>query len=177
MKKIFFTILYYSIFRYLPSIKIHKVRFFNKMRANILHLANFDIDKSANIGRNVYIASPKYLKIGKLSSLGNNFRAQNTNLVIGDYVMTAENILIMGGGHKNDDTTKPMIFQGGVGRTNLIIEDDVWIGARVIILAKNNIIGKGAIIGAGSVITKDVPPYAVVAGNPAKIIRYRKIED
>ena len=55
----------------------------------------------------------------------------------------------------------------------IVIEDDVWIGARVIIL-KGVTIGKGSIIGAGSVVTKDVEPYSIVGGNPAKLIRKRK---
>jgi acetyltransferase-like isoleucine patch superfamily enzyme len=51
-----------------------------------------------------------------------------------------------------------------------MISDFVWIGANVIIL-KGVTIGEGAIVGAGSVVTKDVPPYTIVAGNPARIIR------
>ena len=54
---------------------------------------------------------------------------------------------------------------------DVVIEEDVWIGANVSILCKN--IGRGAIIAAGSVVKKDVPPYAVVAGVPAKVIKYR----
>lgn len=53
-----------------------------------------------------------------------------------------------------------------------VIGNDVWIGTRVMLMG-NVSIGDGAIIGAGSVVTKDVPPYAVVAGNPARILRYR----
>jgi acetyltransferase-like isoleucine patch superfamily enzyme len=53
---------------------------------------------------------------------------------------------------------------------DIIIEDKVWIGFNVIIL-KGVKIGEGAVIGAGSVVTKDVPPYHIVAGNPAKIIK------
>lgn len=54
-----------------------------------------------------------------------------------------------------------------------MIEDDVWIGAKVII-TKEKHIGSHSIIGAGAVVTKDVPEYAVVGGNPAKIIKMRK---
>ncbi|WP_214609591.1 CatB-related O-acetyltransferase [Prevotella heparinolytica] len=58
----------------------------------------------------------------------------------------------------------------------LSIGNDVWIGARVMIMGGLNI-GDGAVIGAGAIVTKDVPPYAVVAGVPAKIIRYRFNEE
>lgn len=53
-----------------------------------------------------------------------------------------------------------------------VIENDVWIGDNVVILPEVKI-GTGAIIGAGAIVTKDVPPYAIVGGNPAKIIKYR----
>ena len=55
---------------------------------------------------------------------------------------------------------------------NIIIKDDVWIGANAIILSGVTI-GQGALIGAGAVVTKDVPPYAIVGCNPAKVIKYR----
>jgi len=58
-----------------------------------------------------------------------------------------------------------------------IVEDDVWIGHNAIILPSVKLIGRGAVVAAGSVVTKDVPKYAIVAGNPAKIIRYRFSED
>ena len=55
----------------------------------------------------------------------------------------------------------------------IIIKDDVWIGAGVIVL-KGITISEGAVIGAGSVVTKDIPPFAIAVGNPAKVIKYRK---
>ena len=55
----------------------------------------------------------------------------------------------------------------------LNIGSDVWIGANAIITPSCKKIGNGSVIGAGSIVTKDVPDYAIVAGNPAKIIRYR----
>ena len=88
--------------------------------------------------------------------------------------MTAEEVLVIGGGHIHDRTDIPMVQQGSLPKTTLEIEDDVWIGRRATIIAKNYKIGKGAIIGACAVVTKEVPPYAIVAGNPAKIVGYRK---
>ncbi|MEH7581800.1 DapH/DapD/GlmU-related protein, partial [Priestia megaterium] len=65
-----------------------------------------------------------------------------------------------------------LIFEGYTKREPVIIEDRVWIGARCIILPGVTI-GKGATVGAGAVVTKDVPPYTVVAGNPAKVVKYK----
>ncbi len=58
-------------------------------------------------------------------------------------------------------------------RTRLTIGNDVWIGHGVILLPGVTSVGDGAVIGAGSVVHQDVPPYAIVVGNPARIIRYR----
>lgn len=58
---------------------------------------------------------------------------------------------------------------------NVVIDDFVWLGSDVIICG-NVHIGEGAIVAIGSVVVKDVPPYAIVGGNPAKIIKYRNIE-
>lgn len=63
-----------------------------------------------------------------------------------------------------------------IGRTGIFVGNDVWIGRKAIVLPQIRI-GNGAVVGAGSIVTKDVPPYAVVAGNPAKIIRYRFDEE
>lgn len=62
--------------------------------------------------------------------------------------------------------------QEGVSKGNIVVEDDVWIGFRSTILSGVHI-GQGAIVAAGSVVTKDVPPYAIVGGIPAKVIKYR----
>ena len=66
-----------------------------------------------------------------------------------------------------------MSKQGNKPSTPLHICSDVWIGARAIVLSCCKRIGKGVIIGAGSVVTKDIPDYAIVGGNPAKVIMVR----
>jgi len=57
-------------------------------------------------------------------------------------------------------------------KSTTLIGNDVWVGAAALVL-RGVVVGDGAVIGAGSVVTKDVPPYAIVAGNPARLIRYR----
>ena len=87
--------------------------------------------------------------------------------------MMAPEVLILGGNHRFDRLDIPMMFQGNVEYAPVEIGNDVWIGSRVIILPGLKI-GEGSIIGAGSVVTKDVMPYSIVAGNPAKLIKMRK---
>ena len=90
-------------------------------------------------------------------------------LKIGDYVIIGDSASIITCSHDIDDpewTFKPY---------GLEVEDYVWIATRAMILPSCRRIGRGAVIGAGAVVVKDVPPMAVVSGNPAQIIRYRKV--
>ena len=66
--------------------------------------------------------------------------------------------------------------QEAVSKGDIIIDDDVWIGYKATILSGVHI-GQGAVVGAGAVVTKDVPPYSVVGGVPAKVLRYRFAEE
>jgi acetyltransferase-like isoleucine patch superfamily enzyme len=82
--------------------------------------------------------------------------------------------MIIGANHRFDDLSRPIAKQGLV-RKSVVIEDDVWIGGRVNILAGVTV-GRGSVVAAGAVVTHDVPPYSVVAGVPAKVIKTRKQE-
>jgi acetyltransferase-like isoleucine patch superfamily enzyme len=92
-------------------------------------------------------------------------------VTIGDGVRIAHRVSILSEDHRFDDPTLPIYEQGKIGKA-VVIHDDVWIGCGVIIL-KGVSIGRGAIVGAGSVVTRDVPEMAVVAGNPARVLKYR----
>jgi maltose O-acetyltransferase len=91
---------------------------------------------------------------------------------MGSYVMIAPDVAFIGKMHRVDSVEVPMIAQGEVEVRQTVVEDDVWVGQRVVVLPGVKI-GHGAIVGAGAVVTKDVPAYAVVGGVPARFIKYR----
>lgn len=95
-------------------------------------------------------------------------------VTLGRYNMIGPHVMLAGGSHNFEDTSIPMRFQGGTTK-GIILEDDIWIGANVVVLDGVRI-GQGAIVGAGAVVTKDVEPYAIVVGNPARFIRFRPDE-
>ena len=111
------------------------------------------------------------LSIGDRSGVGINCEVHG-QVVIGKNVMMAPEVVIYTKGHAFDNPKKPMIEQGETTMKPVVIEDDVWIGRRVIILPGVRI-GHGAVIGAGSIVTKDVGAMTVVAGNPAKVVKKR----
>ncbi|ELI1804019.1 acyltransferase, partial [Vibrio parahaemolyticus] len=128
-----------------------------------------------SFGCKVYPA--EFIDIGEGTFLGRGVvvstsASGNSKIQIGKNVLLAQDVLIIGGNHEYKDPSIPIKNQGEGKQGNIMIGDDVWIGARSIILTGVSI-GKGAVIGAGSVVTKDVPCFAVAAGNPAKIIKYR----
>ena len=92
-------------------------------------------------------------------------------VIIGDNCLIAQNVLITTSEHGMIKNGKPMRLQKEIDK-DVIIESDVWIGAKAIILPGVTI-HKGAVIGAGAVVTKNVSPYAIMGGVPAKLIKYR----
>ena len=125
-----------------------------------------NIQKNASIGMRI--------RIGNNSGIGANCVVPD-HVSIGDNVMMGPNCYFVTRNHAFSDTSLPMIKQGFSEGKSITVGNDVWIGYGCIILPGVTI-GNGAIIGAGAVVTKDVPPYAIVGGNPAKIIKYRTNE-
>jgi maltose O-acetyltransferase len=115
------------------------------------------------------------IELGDDSSLGIDCMIPY-DLKVGKDVMMGPYVVIVGNSHQFSRSDIPMRLQGLKEYPPVRIEDDVWIGARAIILPGLTI-GKGSIIGSGSVVTKDVPPYAIVGGNPARLIKYRTFEE
>ena len=113
-----------------------------------------------------------HITIGYHSGLGINSVIGN-DVHIGDHVMMGPECHIYTRNHKISRTDIPIREQGYDEVNPVYIEDDVWIGARVIILPGIRI-GKGSVIGAGAVVTKDIVPYSVVGGVPARVIKNRE---
>lgn len=129
-----------------------------------------------NVGKNVnieqYVVFGEEFEIGDNSTVG--FRSDIYGPVkIGKDVMIGPEVAIYTHNHKHDEIDIPMIKQGYTENKPVYIEDNVWIGRRVLIMP-GVCIGTGSIVAAGAVVTKNVEPYSIVGGNPAKIIKYRK---
>lgn len=124
-----------------------------------------------HIERRAHIGYWEKVSIGRGSSIGENAYI-DAHLTIGDDVMMARDVIILGRNHEFSDTTLPMRLQGFREFEPVSIGNDVWISIRVTILPGVKI-GSHSIIAAGAVVTSDVPEFAIVAGVPAKVIGWR----
>lgn len=175
MKKlvhIFFLILYYGIAQHLPSSYAPFIgTFCNRIRIFCVKHIFKKCGKISTIDRKAYFGTGSGIEIGNYSGIGARCIIPK-NTIIGDYVMMAPDIYIIDNNHVAKDVSTPMCFQGKTENKVTIIEDDVWLCARVMIMPGKKIC-HGSIIAAGSIVTKDVEPYSIMGGNPAKLIRNR----
>jgi maltose O-acetyltransferase len=171
MKRLICYVLYYFFARHLPisykpyalGAKIIRYWICKGMFARC--------GKNVNIEHGADIGSGRHIEIGDNSGIGINCVVKRA--IIGNNVMMGPDVVFLNQSHRFDNPDKPLQQQGYVEYDPIVIGDNTWIGTRVIVLPGRKI-GKCAIIGAGAVVTKDVPDYAIVAGNPAKTIHFRK---
>ena len=143
-------------------------------RSFLSPLAGF-VPRQVSIGDHSYIAGYAYVTedvtMGAHSTI-NPYAVVRGQIRLGDGVRIGAHANVLGFNHNAEDTTRP-IWQQGVSAKGIVIGDDVWIGSAATIL-DGVTIGSHCVIAAGAVVTKDVPDYAIVGGNPAKIIRDRR---
>lgn len=130
----------------------------------------------ARVARHVYIhntariAFPWRLSIGEHSAVGDRAELYNLGpLTVGAHVTISQEAFLCGGTHDSTSRAMPLI------RSAICLEDDVWICARALI-SPGVTVSTGAVVAAGSVVTRDVPPWTVVGGNPARFIKPRAWE-
>jgi len=138
-------------------------------------------------GRNVVLWAKNGIKIGKNCYIGRNSQIE-CNIDFGDDILIANNVAFVGRyDHNYQEIGKSIRLSSQVRDDDYkwkelsqttVLEDDVWIGYGAIILSGVKI-GKGSIVAAGSVVTKDIEPYSIYGGNPAKKItnRFNSMED
>ncbi len=121
----------------------------------------------------LYINSPELVSIGANCNFAQRtFLTGGGGIQIGDRVGFGPDTKVWSVNHRFEDPDTPWLLQGWE-KKSVVIEDDVWLGASVFVMPGVRI-GKGAIVSAGTVVAKSVPAYAIVAGNPGRVIGWRK---
>ena len=166
MLKRYFFLTLYGVVKYLPT-PIGDVFRWLVLKPFVGRLDTFWIHEG------VTIHHPERLRIGKRSSL-NEFVFINAygGIDIGDYVAIGHRTTLVSAEHGFAGRLRAPYVQPIVGKS-IRIEDGVYLGAGVIVLGGVKI-GRGSVIAAGAVVTSDIPPYAVAAGVPARVLRYRE---
>ncbi|MEO8327054.1 MAG: acyltransferase [Nitrospirota bacterium] len=164
---------YYGFAQYLPTQPRPGWQFAYWLRRKLAKHIFLKCGTDIIVKQQAYFGKGNQVVIGDRSQLGENLKAES-DLTVGDDVLMGPDIIMMSSSHAFHRLDMQINQQGALPRRPIIIGNDVWIGTRVIILPGIQV-GDHAIIGAGSVVTKNVPPLAIVAGNPAKIIRSRSI--
>jgi len=163
--------LYYILARQLPDVPMPGAWVGQTLRRLLAQQIFEKCGAHVRINRGANFGTGARIHLGENSSISIDcWVASDTQ--IGDDVMMAPEVTILSNSHNFGRTDISMRAQGAPPPRPVRIGNDVWIGTRSIILPGVRV-GDHCIIGAGSVVTKDVPDWAIVGGNPARIIRYR----
>jgi len=164
-------IFYYGFAQFLPTQPVIGWKIAYKIRRMLVEKIFMNCGKDVIIKSKAYFGNGENVVIGDRSQIGANCKMEN-DLIIGDDVVMGPDIVIMSSSHAYNRLDIPINKQGALPRRPPKIGNDVWIGTRVVILPGVTI-GDQAVIGANTVVTKDVPPKAVFAGCPGRVIRWR----
>ncbi len=149
------------------------------LESGVFILCGALIEGAVSIGRNTVVndysiisAYGGYVKIGENCTV-NPFAILygHGGLTIGNGVRIASHCVLIPSDHIYSDPTIP-IYKQGIEKLPIVIEDDVWIGSGAKVLGGIKI-GKGSVIGAGAVVNRDIPPFSIAVGVPAKVIKQR----
>ena len=164
-------LIYYVFARHFPTQPMPGWRFGYWLRGVLARRIFKSCGPGVLIKHGAYFGSGSEVELGARSQIGHNARIDH-DVVIGADVLMGPDVVMMSAGHEYSDPTLPINQQGQTPRRPIHIGNDVWIGTRVVVLPGVHI-GDGAVVGANAVVTRDVPPRAVVAGVPARLIHMR----
>jgi maltose O-acetyltransferase len=171
MKRKVALFLYYTIAKRFPTQPVPGWKIGYALRRKLVSIFAENCGKNVIIKQNAYLGSAIGLSLGDNAQVGANSRI-GPEVTIGNDVLMGPDVVLMTTNHAFEDPDIPIRLQGSLPIKPIVIEDDAWLGTRVIVLPGIKI-GKGAIIGAHSLVTKDIPPYTIWGGVPAKYIRKR----
>ena len=163
-------------FKYRSKNKFFNNRFETGFRLE--YPKNVRLNSNSYFGLNckIYACETSIVEIGKNASFNSNVMINGRGvgkILIGNNVLIGPNVVIRSNNHNYEDPNIPIINQG-MTNGEIIIKDNVWISSNCVILP-NCTIGEGSIVAAGAVVTKDIEPYSIVGGIPAKKIGNRDI--
>ncbi len=161
---------YYIVASHLPDLAFPGGQIFNSTRCALLRRIVPRFGTRNEIDGRVYIGDGSDVEVGSRCQINRGCRLNR--VLIADNVMIGPEVIVVGKLHHTNSLDVPMIDQGDYEKAHTVIQEDVWIGARVVILP-GVVIGTGSIVGAGAVVTRDVSPRTVVGGVPAKVIGHR----
>lgn len=161
-----------------------RYRIFYLGRAHIALSAKITGWAACRIGRNAVVGARTWINvnqrsvsepvviIGANAFIGqDNFVTSGRKVAIGPYCLTASHCSFIGSSHVSDDPTRPYATTGTTGDTEILIGANCFFGYGAMVLG-NVCIGHGSIIGAGSVVRSNMPPFSLIVGNPAQVIRH-----
>lgn len=154
-----------SIFLFKPF----SLPFFNGWRIFLLKCFGAKLGNNCTIYASAYIPSPRNLSMGIHSTLGPEVKLHFGKTVIGNKVTVSQRSYLCSATHETNSINIPFIAG------EIIINDFVWIAAETFVMT-NVTIGEGAVVGARAAVFKDVTPWTIVGGNPAKFIKKREID-
>jgi maltose O-acetyltransferase len=170
MKRTLCLLAYYGFAKHLPDSSFPGGRFCTYLRAFLCRRFIASAGKEIHIRSGVFLADGRHLYMADRSSIGPGCRIYGARL--GHGVVVGPHCVFFKENRAADDLTKPV---GAHSKTPInlpVVEDGAWVGERALVLQGRRI-GRGAIVGAGAVVTRDVAPFTIVGGNPARVIGHR----
>lgn len=164
LKRVIWYIVNATIFRCIPGIPLRYIR------NALLKLFGAQIPWKSLVYESCKIWAPWNLSVGKYACVGPNTQLYNkAPITIGDNVVISQGTFLCTAGHDISDVHNPLIT------APIVIKDSAWVAADAFV-GMGVTIGEGAVVGARGCVFKDVPPWTVVGGNPAKFIKKREIK-